>query len=134
MKDKSGPEKLQGLWILELGKLTGMRKVDSESVKSFLSRNDDKYRASYGVSVENHPRQCIIVGTINAEQGFLFFKIIYCDFLFLLRISINCNFLLYKLITNLVLYDILSYFCNVLNLLTDDLCIFVEEAFLQLKV
>ena len=32
---------------------------------------DDKYRASYGVSVESHPRQCIIVGSTNAESGFL---------------------------------------------------------------
>ena len=71
MKDKSGPEKLQGYWILELGELAGMRKADIETVKSFLSRVDDKYRASYGVNVESHPRQCIIVGTTNAETGFL---------------------------------------------------------------
>ncbi|MCR0391525.1 virulence-associated E family protein [[Clostridium] innocuum] len=71
MKDKAGPEKLQGYWILELGELAGMRKADIETVKSFISRVDDKYRASYGVNVESHPRQCIIVGTTNAETGFL---------------------------------------------------------------
>lgn len=71
MKDKSGPEKLQGYWILELGELAGMRKADIETVKSFISRTDDKYRASYGVNVESHPRQCIVVGTTNAETGFL---------------------------------------------------------------
>ncbi len=71
MKDKSGPEKLQGYWILELGELAGMRKTDVEVVKSFISRSDDKYRASYGVNVESHPRQCIIVGSTNAESGFL---------------------------------------------------------------
>lgn len=71
MKDKAGPEKLQGYWILELGELAGMRKTDVETVKSFLSRVDDKYRASYGVTVENHPRQCIVVGSTNAEGGFL---------------------------------------------------------------
>ena len=71
MKDKAGPEKLQGYWILELGELAGMRKADVETVKSFISRVDDKYRASYGVTVESHPRQCIIVGSTNAESGFL---------------------------------------------------------------
>ncbi len=71
MRDKSGPEKLQGYWILELGELAGMRKADVETVKSFISRVDDKYRASYGVNVESHPRQCIIVGSTNAESGFL---------------------------------------------------------------
>lgn len=71
MRDKAGPEKLQGYWILELGELAGMRKADVETVKSFISRVDDKYRASYGVSVESHPRQCVIVGSTNAETGFL---------------------------------------------------------------
>jgi predicted P-loop ATPase len=71
MKDKSGPEKLQGYWILELGELAGMRKADIETVKSFISRTDDKYRASYGVNVESHLRQSIVVGTTNAETGFL---------------------------------------------------------------
>ncbi len=71
MKDKAGPEKLQGYWMLELGELAGMRKTDVEIVKSFISRVDDKYRASYGVNVENHPRQCVIVGSTNAENGFL---------------------------------------------------------------
>jgi len=71
MRDKSGPEKLQGYWILELGELAGMKKADIETVKSFLSRVDDKYRASYGLNVENHPRQCVIVGSTNSEAGFL---------------------------------------------------------------
>ncbi len=71
MRDKTGAEKLQGYWIIELGELAGMPKMDVESVKGFLSRTDDKFRPSYGRVVENHPRQCIIVGTTNAEQGFL---------------------------------------------------------------
>ena len=71
MRDKSGPEKLQGYWILELGELAGMKKTDVETIKSFISRVDDKYRASYGTNVESHPRQCIIVGSTNNENGFL---------------------------------------------------------------
>ena len=71
MRDKAGPEKLQGYWVLELGELAGMKKTDVETVKSFLSRVDDKYRASYGLNVESHPRQCIIVGSTNTESGFL---------------------------------------------------------------
>ena len=71
MKDKAGAEKLQGYWILELGELAGMKKADIETVKSFISRTDDSYRPSYGKFVENHPRQCIIVGSTNSETGFL---------------------------------------------------------------
>ena len=48
-----------------------MKKMDVETVKSFITRTDDKYRQSYGVSVESHPRSCIIVGTTNSDGGFL---------------------------------------------------------------
>lgn len=71
MRDKAGAEKLQGYWILELGELAGLRKTDVETVKSFITRTDDKFRQSYGVNVENHPRQCVIVGSTNNVSGFL---------------------------------------------------------------
>ena len=71
MKDKTGAELVQEHWIMELGEMTGMKKADVESVKSFVSRQIDTYRPAYGRSVESHPRQCIIVGSTNAEQGFL---------------------------------------------------------------
>ncbi|MGN8738935.1 VapE domain-containing protein [Bilifractor sp. HCP3S3_D3] len=72
MNDKTGAEKLQGYLIIEVAELAGMKKADIEKVKSFLSTSDDKYRPSYGHVVESHPRQCIIVGTVNGkEQGFL---------------------------------------------------------------
>lgn len=71
MRDKAAAEKLQGYWLLELGELAGIKKLDVETVKSFISRTDDKYRASYGLTVESHPRQCVIVGSTNCESGFL---------------------------------------------------------------
>lgn len=48
---------------MEIGVLAGMRKEEVENVKSFITRADDKYRSSYGINVESHPRQYIIVGT-----------------------------------------------------------------------
>lgn len=71
MNDKTAAEKLQGFWVMEIGELAGMKKADIEKVKSFLSTSDDKYRPSYGKTVESHPRQCIIVGTVNGERGYL---------------------------------------------------------------
>lgn len=71
MKDKTAAEKLQGYWILELGELAGIRKLDVETVKSFITRTDDKFRQSYGTTVESHPRNNIIVGSTNSESGFL---------------------------------------------------------------
>lgn len=71
MRDKTGSEKLQGFWILEISEMNGIKKVDVETFKSFVSRQDDKYRAPYGSVVEDHPRQCIMVGTTNTMTGFL---------------------------------------------------------------
>lgn len=71
MDDKSGAEKLQGFWVVEIGELAGMRKADIEKVKAFLSTSDDKYRPSYGKVVESHPRQCIVIATVNGERGYL---------------------------------------------------------------
>ena len=71
MDDKSGAEKLQGFWVVEIGELAGMKKADIEKVKAFLSTSDDKYRPSYGKTVESHPRQCIIIATVNGERGYL---------------------------------------------------------------
>lgn len=71
MSDKAGAEKLQGFWIAEIGELAGMRKADIEKVKAFLSTTDDAYRPSYGRTVESHPRQCIIVATVNGDNGYL---------------------------------------------------------------
>lgn len=68
MRDKTGAEKLQGFWLLEIPEMNGIKKVDVETVKSFASRQDDKFRVAYGTVVESHPRQCIICGTSNTPQ------------------------------------------------------------------
>lgn len=71
MKDKTAAEKLQGVWFMEVSELAGIKKVDVEIVKSFLSRADDQYRPPYAQYVESHPRSGIIVGTTNSTNGFL---------------------------------------------------------------
>ena len=58
MKDKTAAEKLGGYWIMEIGELAGLKKMDVETVKSFITRTDDKFRQSYGTVVESHPSFC----------------------------------------------------------------------------
>lgn len=70
-KDKTAPEKLQGYWIHEISELAGLRKGDQETMKGFISRQNDIFRPAYGRHSTPHKRQCIFVGTTNAEQGFL---------------------------------------------------------------
>lgn len=71
MRDKTAAEKLQGYWILEIAEMNGIKKVDVETVKSFITRVDDKFRQAYGTVVESHPRTNIIVGSANSDSGFL---------------------------------------------------------------
>lgn len=71
MDGKTAAEKIQGFWICEIAELAGMRKADIEKVKSFLSSTDDKYRPSYGRTVESHPRRGIMVASVNGDMGYL---------------------------------------------------------------
>lgn len=70
MEGKEGMEQLKGSWIIEVGELTGMKRSDVESVKSYLSRQVDTYRPAYGEVTEECPRQCVFFGTTN-ESNFL---------------------------------------------------------------
>lgn len=70
-KDKTAAEKLQGYWILEIGELAGLKKAEVETLRSFLSRQNDIYRAAFGKRATPHMRQCIFFGTTNAESGYL---------------------------------------------------------------
>lgn len=71
MKDKNGVEKLNGAWISEVAELSGMRKTDSETIKGFITRQDDRMRPAYGHTVVSKPRQGIFIGTTNETEGFL---------------------------------------------------------------
>lgn len=70
-RDKTGAEKLQGVWIMEIGEMQGTRKADVDNIKGFLSRQIDEYRPAYGRVVERRPRTAVIWGTTNSQDGFL---------------------------------------------------------------
>ena len=53
-RDKTAAEKLQGVWIMEIGEMQGTRKADVDIMKGFISRQVDEYRAAYGRVVEHH--------------------------------------------------------------------------------
>ena len=71
MKSKEGYEKLRGNLILELSELKGMKKTDFASSKNFISAQQDHYRPAYGRNTRRCPRQCIFIGTVNGEDGYL---------------------------------------------------------------
>lgn len=70
-RDKTAAEKLQGIWIMEIGEMQGTRKSDVDAVKGFISRQVDEFRAAYGRYVGKYPRTSIMCGTTNSTTGFL---------------------------------------------------------------
>lgn len=61
---------LCGAWIIELAELDTMRRADVGSLKAFISRRDDRFRAPYGRVTESHPRRCVFAGSTN-DAGYL---------------------------------------------------------------
>lgn len=70
-RDKTAAEKLQGVWIMEIGEMQGTRKADVDILKGFISRQVDEYRPAYGRDIEHRPRMTVIFGTTNTVTGFL---------------------------------------------------------------
>lgn len=67
---KEAAELIQGTWINEIGELTAMTRQETNSVKQFLSKTDDIYRAAYGRTASRYPRRCVFFGTSN-DYAFL---------------------------------------------------------------
>lgn len=66
---KSVFELMRGKWVIELGEMLAVRRAqDVETIKAFISRQSQDYRQPYGTFAENHPRQCIFIGTSNKPQ------------------------------------------------------------------
>lgn len=63
--NKDARESIRGVWLVELGELTALAKVEAEAAKQFISQREDVYRPSYGRNTVNYPRRCIFFGTSN---------------------------------------------------------------------
>jgi predicted P-loop ATPase len=68
VQGKEAYEQLQGVWIMEVGELAGMRKAEVEAIKLFLSKQSDRFRPAYGRRTQEFPRQCIFIGSTNETQ------------------------------------------------------------------
>ena len=68
MQGKDAYEQVQGVWIMEVGELAGMRKAEAETIKLYISKQVDRFRPAYGRRTQEFPRQCIFIGTTNESQ------------------------------------------------------------------
>lgn len=67
--DKDTIDAMRGNWIIEVSEMVCSRKVDTDKLKSFLSKTTDRVRLAYRRNAEDYPRQSIFIGTINPEEG-----------------------------------------------------------------
>ena len=65
LANKDGLAILEGAWGAELSELAGVRKVDKETMKSYLRQRVDKFRPAYQPRPITRPRQVVFVGTAN---------------------------------------------------------------------
>jgi hypothetical protein len=66
---QKGVEQLEGAWICEIAELLALTKAkEQEAVKSYITRQKDKYRKPWGKNTDELPRRCIFIGTTNNEQ------------------------------------------------------------------
>jgi len=65
IQGKEAYEQLQGVWLVEMGELAGLKKADVETIKHFISKRVDRYRVAYGRRLEDFPRQCVFFASTN---------------------------------------------------------------------
>ncbi len=69
--DKDTIQKLKGGWIVEVSELLVFKRKDIESLKAFISRQVDDQRFAYKRLNIRLPRQFVLIGSINPEDGYL---------------------------------------------------------------
>jgi predicted P-loop ATPase len=65
---KEVSEMFQGIWINEIGELSGFNRSETNAVKQFLSKTEDIYREPFGKRTKVYPRRCVFFGTTNDSE------------------------------------------------------------------
>lgn len=65
---KEAFEQIQGVWLMEMAELAGLRKADAEAVKHFITKQADIFRAAYGRTTQTYLRQLVFFATTNKRD------------------------------------------------------------------
>lgn len=68
VQGKESFEQLQGAWVIEIAELSGLKKAEIETIKLYISKQEDSFRPAYGRVVETYKRQCVFFGTTNSRD------------------------------------------------------------------
>ena len=61
-------QEIQGVWLVEIPDMTGFGRREHTQILSTITVRVDRYRPSYGRSVENRPRTCVLAATSETDD------------------------------------------------------------------
>jgi hypothetical protein len=65
---KDTRQHLRGKWLVEISELAAISKAETETLKAFITRREERYRPPFGRHDVVEKRQCLFVGTTNQDM------------------------------------------------------------------
>lgn len=61
-------QEIQGVWLVEIPDMTGFGRREHSAILAAIVNRVDRYRPSYGRTVENRPRCCVLAATSETDD------------------------------------------------------------------